>query len=77
MLLASHWYKNNRQETIINKDIVFTILRNANVSTAFSIQDALGNAKKKNYYSKTGKAGEFEFSYLGEDYVTEHLLIQE
>ena len=77
VLLASHWYKNNRQETIINKDIVFTILRNANVSTAFSIQDALGNAKKKNYYSKTGKAGEFEFSYLGEDYVTEHLLIQE
>ena len=47
VLLASHWYKNNRQETIINKDIVFTILRNANVSTAFSIQDALGNAKEK------------------------------
>ncbi len=65
VLLASHWYKNNRQETIINKDIVFTILRNANVSTAFSIQDALGNAKKKNYYSKTGKAGEFEFFLFG------------
>ncbi len=74
VLLASHWYKSNRQENIINKDIVFTLLRNANVSITFSIQDALGNAKKKNYYSKTGKAGEYEFSYLGEDYVANKLL---
>ncbi len=77
VLLASYWYKNNRQEVIINKDIVFTVLRNANVSVTFSIQDALGNAKKKDYYSKTGKVGEYEFSYLGEDYVTNKLLVQE
>ncbi len=33
--------------------------------------------RKRIIIPKTGKAGEFEFSYLGEDYVTEHLLIQE
>ena len=61
VLLASHWYKNNRQETIINKDIVFTILRNANVSTAFSIQDALGNAKKKIIIRKLVKQESLNF----------------
>lgn len=76
ILLATNFYKDNKDDKIVNKDIIFTILKNANVSTSFSIKDALSNAKKKNYFFSGQNKGEYELSHIGEEYVENNLLIQ-
>lgn len=76
--LASYWYKKQKNENAVNKDIVYSILKNANMSTSFNIQGALINAKKRNnYFYPSNNNGEYEISHIGEEYVENNLLIQE
>lgn len=74
IMLVSYWLNENKGSKIISKDLVFTILKNANVSVIFSIQDALTNAKRKNYLFATSTKGELELSHIGEEYLSKELL---
>ena len=75
--LASYWYKKQKNEKVINKDSIYSILKNANISTSFNIQGALINAKtRNNYFYPSNNNGEYEISHIGEEYVENNLLIQ-
>lgn len=76
VLLACDWLSKNRQTKIVTQDTIFTILKTANASTNFKIPDALGNAKKKNYFSSTQTKGEFELNHIGEEYISKNLMPQ-
>lgn len=76
--LASYWYKQQKNEKVINKDTIYSILKNANISTSFNIQGALINAKtRNNYFYPSNNNGEYEISHIGEEYVENNLLTQE
>lgn len=76
VILVAFWLNKNKNIKFINRDIIFTILKNANISTVFSIKDALSNAKKKNYLFASNTRGEFELSHIGEDYLSNEILIE-
>lgn len=76
-LLAAHWYKQCKKIDSLSKDVVFTLFKNANVSTSFSIKDALNNAKKKNYFFSGQTKGEYEISHIAEEHIENNLLRQD
>lgn len=73
-IVISNWLKEKKQMEEIDKDILFTMLKIANVNTSFDIKAALVNAKSNNKYFVSGtEKGKYKLHHIGEDAVRQLL----